>query len=755
MYAHTRLRLGCTDWEPLETHLFAVADRAANFAEVFGGGVLGHAVGCWHDLGKASLAFQRDVLGFNADEAASDLAIENEAATRHKIRVDHSTAGARHAVNEVGPEIGTWLAYAIAGHHGRLPNYNGDGKGGTLKERLDPASRTIPEITPSRRILNAVDLQGVRPPLLIPATDQALAPFQISVLIRTLYSALIDADRLETEKFCDASRAACRPGHPPEPGVLIGRLNAYLDALAGDQSNKLTPVNRHRARVLAACREKAALSPGVFTLTVPTGGGKTLASMVFALEHAKHHGQRRVVFALPFTSIIEQTAEVYRDVFGGRYILEHHSNLDRERTDRRSLTTQMTAENFDAPVIVTTNVQLFESLFSAHGSSCRKLHNLVGSVIVLDEAQTIPPHLLRPTLAMIEELVRNYRCTVVLCTATQPAVAKREGFDIGLENTTEIISDPPALYGAMKRVEVQHLGPKDDGQLTERLAGYPQVLCIVNTRKHAAELATRLQAHGPVVHLSAMMCPQHRSERVAEIKQALLDRKPIRVVSTQVIEAGVDVDFPVVFRALAGFDSIAQAAGRCNREGKHDRGRVFVFETEHPPAPSMRVQLYAARELIKTHPDPLQLGAIEAYFQQVYWRRSHEGKKPWDTHDVMGCFETTRIHQFRDADERFRWIDSTTTPILVPHGERGRRLIDHLRHTDDPDWRQLRAAQRYSVSVYDNQLQQLLDNTTVTNDLNEAFAGRFWVLTNEEAYDPTFGLRLDVDGIGIDSLISY
>ena len=752
MYAHTKPGQDKTHWEPLTVHLNEVAHRASTFAAAFGAAELAKAAGWWHDLGKASQAFQRDVLGSGGDEAAANAGDDTENQhTARRRRIDHSTAGARHAAKQLGSGYGALIAYGILGHHGRLPDHSGDGSDATFKHRMDPLSYTIEPVEPAHDIPHTMapetaHTKGFDPGL----ADDPLRAFRCSLLIRMLYSALVDADRLATEHFCDPERAAQRPATSPTPQMLRQMLDTHLEALRNKRAGNPAPVDTHRAQVLAACRKKSDVTPGIFTLTVPTGGGKTLASMAFALGHAQHHGQRRVLVALPYTSIIEQTAQTYRRVFGDTHILEHHSNLDQATRNRRGLTQQMAAENFDAPIVVTTNVQLFESLFSSHGSTCRKLHRIAQSVIILDEAQSIPPHLLRPTLAVLQELVRNYGCTVVLCTATQPAINLRPDFPIGLD-TTEIIPNPKAVYQAMRRVEVsQQAGLLDDKILAGRLAEHPQALCVVNTKKHAAALTKSLLAHAhahahdteAVVHLSAAMCPQHRSELVAHIKQRLDDNLPITVVSTQVIEAGVDVDFPVVYRSIAGFDSIAQAAGRCNREGRRDTGHVFLFATEHSPPKSLRAQIDAARDLLPDHPDPLALDAIESYFRRVYWRRSHEGKKAWDTQDVMGCFKSETIHQFREADSRFRWIDSPTTAIIVPHGKRGPAIIDHLRTADEPDWQLLRDTQRYSVSIRDHQLDVLRENTAVT----ECFDGRFWILNNPDAYDDLLGLRFDVEG---------
>ncbi len=761
MFAHSSKCEG-QPWEPLEDHLLAVASRAAGFCDAFGARELGRLAGGWHDLGKSSLAFQRYVLGAYADEADSDFPEDdaNPLPTRvPRKRVDHSTAGAQHAERTLPAPFNNVLAYAIAAHHGRLPDWDAAASDATLPKRL--AKRIEPLQT-----LEAVPLSPADPPALI-SPDYKIDPdrqaFQLALLTRMIYSALVDADRLETERYYFPDRAALRPGKPSPPAELLRQLDHFIVELrAKRQGDLAAPVDRHRDAVLADCRSKATLPPGVFSLTVPTGGGKTLASMAFALTHAAHHGHRRVLYALPYTSIIEQTAATFSQVFTNPDdVLEHHSNFDtaaRFDDTRRRSSYEMAAENFDATVIVTTNVQLFESLFSAHRSTCRKLHRLAGSVIVLDEAQCIPPRLLRPTLAVLEELVRNYRCTLVLCTATQPAITVREEFPIGMSGVTEIVDHPQTLYAQMKRVAVQDLGPCEDDALAARIAGHDAALCIVNTRRHAAELTrlTREAGAEDVIHLSAAMCPAHRRTLVQDIKARLADKAPCRVVSTQVIEAGVDVDFPAVYRAIAGFDSIAQAAGRCNREGRSAVGEVYVFETHHKPAMSMLDSVSAARALFPDHRDPLALDAIEAYFRRVYWSEGQKGQRPWDTKDVMGSF-TCQNHNrkficafnFRQAEERFRWIDSVTTTIIVPYGD-GQQLIDRIRLADEPDWTLLRQAQQFGVAVYGPEFDKLLQNQTIS----PYFDGCVWVLNRPEAYDPVLGLRVDIAGMDPDFLAS-
>ena len=430
---------------------------------------------------------------------------------------------------------------------------------------------------------------------------------------------------------------------------------------------------------------------------MPTGGGKTFASLAFALHHAhRHRGLRRVVVAIPFTSIIEQTAEEYRKALGplaNLGLIEHHSNLDPKRDTRAN---NLAAENWDAPLVVTTNVQLYESLFAAKTTPCRKLHRLAGSVIILDEAQTLPVELLAPTLAALKELVARYGCTVVLCTATQPALEHRpRDFEVGLAGVRPIVDDVNSLHAALKRVEVSRLGVLADEQLVERLAAERAALCVVNTRPHAAglfdKLVSRLGSANGCYHLSTFMCAQHRRDALAEIRRRLKDGKPCRLVSTQLIEAGVDVDFPAVYRAPAGFDSIAQAAGRCNREGnlkgedgRPATGRVYLFDTEAPPPPGMlRQSAEKARELSDAHPDPLTPPAVEAYFRLFYWSRQHE----WDKHGVLPHFGYPHPpglppFMYRQAADAYRIIREEQTPILVPYTKEGR--ADARRAADGP-----------------------------------------------------------------------
>ena len=429
--------------------------------------------GLWHDLGKYSDAFQR----YLRTASSPDPHIAD--ALRGPSRIDHSTAGAQHAVASLGIP-GHLVAYPIAGHHSGLLDGLGDGQ--CMEARLTKS------VEPWSHALNTI---GSAPALELPAfVAKALGcrdAFSVAFFVRMVFSCLVDADSLDTERFMNPERAAARPTWPAD---VLKRMEASLDAYMSRLKRALTPVNVERAMVREVCRAAAAKCPGVFSLTVPTGGGKTLSSLAFALRHAQRHGLRRVVYVVPFTTITEQIAEQFRHVMqplgDGDPVVEHHSTLD---AGSETTASRLATENWDAPLVVTTAVQFYDSLFAARPSRCRKLHNLAKAVIVLDEAQTLPVDYLDPCLRVLRELTANYGSTAVLCTATQPAVQRRDDFGIGLDGVREIVPDPPRLYARLKRVDVEHLSQRNDASLAEDIMAHEQVLCIVNTRRHARTLS--------------------------------------------------------------------------------------------------------------------------------------------------------------------------------------------------------------------------------------------------------------------------
>lgn len=722
-YAHSTDDPDKHDWQLLQDHLQNVADIASEFADDFHAGDLAYAGGLLHDIGKYSPEFQRRLEG--AD-----------------IRVDHSTAGAREARVLYHWQLSRILEYIITGHHGGILNYGSSESG--LQERL--GNKYLPDYSAYRKEISIPDLAHFHPRL---RPIQKKMGFSIAFFTRMLYSCLVDADSLDTEGFADPGSASLR-GRYESFESLSRKFDDYMAALLSDAEE--TAINRYRREIYEQCREKAALPPQMFTLTVPTGGGKTLSSMAFALDHLKQHGLKRIFYVIPYTSIIEQNAAKFREIFGSRNVLEHHSNFDPKTIDdddvgsvKRFL--QLSAENWDMPIVVTTNVQFFESLFSNKRSRCRKIHNLAGSVIVLDEAQMLPTEYLKPCLQALSELVRNYGSTAVICTATQPKISSLLDECI---RPVEIMQSPAELYEAFRRVRVNDLGPLSDEELSARLQEHSQVLCIVNTRAHAQHLHAALSKHGRCFHLSARMCPIHRRKQLGEIKKLLREGAECRVISTQLIEAGVDIDFPVVYRAIAGIDSVAQAAGRCNREGKAERGEVYVFRSteRYGRATSwQRLTAEIGRMTMDTHEDPLSLPAVENYFQKLY---SYKGDDGLDRKEILPSFEKgfgELAFPFEDVGWAFSIIEQGTKDLIVPYGEEGKALLDELRASESP-WKYARRLQGYTINIYPDEFRELERANTI-----DLLGDRFYVLSDIGEYSEETGLINRKDNGGEGSLL--
>ena len=726
-YAHSPSDENPELWQPLDEHLRNVAETAGSFASEFGCEQWGFSIGLQHDIGKACDIFQERLKGSGK-------------------RVDHASPGAALAIEEyhdpnLNDLVGHTMALAIAGHHGGIPNYllqEKDGRSplserlakvssdqpGVLSERLGemglvvPALHDLEEQPAVRRLL---DVQHSSSPQLL---DFDRFGFSSTVFCRMLFSCLVDADYLDTERFLTpgAYEERCS-GSYDSIATLEKRLDDYMAQLEGKAPD--TEVNRARASVLEDCRSKADSPQGLFTLTVPTGGGKTLASLAFALRHARINGARRVIFAIPYTSIVDQNAAVFRRVLGAENVLEHHSNYDFEAAGgKRGRYERLAVQNWDAPVIVTTNVQLLESLFSNRPGKCRKLHNIVGSVIVLDEAQTLPDDLLMPTLAMFEELCDRYRTSIVLCTATQPAL--RTHWPYGSQ-PAEIVTHRDGFETAFgHRVHFNMLGEVDEELLAERVGAERQALCIVDTKRKARTLFERVselvsdndgvgkterQPDG-VFHLSANMTPLHRSAILDEIRRRLASGARCLVISTQLIEAGVDVDFPVVFREMAGVDSLFQAAGRCNREGRRTAGEVWVFDLadEQPSSKAPLGQAWIARMkeisrlLLKDPERPFDDRLVEDFFRERYLRAKLDAR---EVYKLLADSEIVRKMSLSTSclervAKRYRIIDDSSIPIFVPWGEEGRRLFVRLQREVEhgtPPAAMTMALQRSSVSV--------------------------------------------------------
>lgn len=710
-YAHSLDGKAPSDWQPLEEHLKNVAEMASSFADAYGAGEWGYLAGLWHDIGKYSDEFQK-MLGA---KEGNDAHIETKPG-----RVDHSTAGAQHAFKLL-KDKGKILAYAIAGHHAGLP----DGKSNNDSCLIKRLEKRIPNYSSCQdQIFNIPTLNDL--PF---ALDQKRFGFQLSFFARMIFSSLVDADFLDTEAFMDSEKSLWRKGYS-DLSEMDNRLTSALNELIGSASDTL--INEHRTKILKNCFDAAEFPQGLFSLTVPTGGGKTLSSLAFAMKHALKHGLERIIYVIPYTSIIEQNAAVFREILGEDAVLEHHSNFEPKEEDHRS---RLAGENWDAPLIVTTNVQFFESLYRCRSSRCRKIHNIAKSVVILDEAQMLPVPLLRPCMEVLRELSSTYRTTIVLCTATQPALSTNENFKDGLDGVREIIPNPTKLYNLFKRIHIEILPALSDDVLADRLNAHEQVLCIVNTRKHARLIFESIRDQEDCYHLSALMCPAHRTQKFKEIRSTLSSGFPCRVVSTQLIEAGVDIDFPVVFRSMAGIDSIAQAAGRCNREGKLcEGGQVFVFSPEDGLPPGhFRQTAQTAEGVMRHHKDLLSQEAVTEYFRTLYWMKGEQLDEYRILDDLAEGAKKGNF-PFRVVDKKFKIIEDGTESIIIPWNEEAEKIISGLRYSKYPALF-ARKAQRFTVQVYPKVLSSLECSGSV-----ERLHGQYCVLINMDIYRDDLGL---------------
>ncbi len=712
-YAHSTDNPDKSDWQRLEDHLQGVATLAEDYAAVFGAEEWGKLAGLLHDSGKATVGFQQRLEGSSR-------------------KVDHSTFGARLAQESTGP-LGLLLSYVIAGHHGGLMD------GGTQETELHYRLKygNVPEDTLLPEFIEVKSM--LRWPLAKP--EEKTAGFSMAFFVRMLFSCLVDADFFDTEAFCTPEQAAARASIDQQQlADLQNKLNLHLQTLT--QNAIQTPVNRLRQDILGQCRLQARLPPQIFSLTVPTGGGKTLSSLAFALDHAVANGLRRVIYAIPFTSIIEQNARVFQDILGRESVLEHHCNFkEKDEPEEAAYNRKrgLAAENWDAPVVVTTNVQFFESLFSNKPSRCRKLHNIAGSVIVLDEAQAIPTEYLEPCLAALRELVERYNCSLVLCTATQPALDDN-ALHTRLPKIHEIIDKPQQLYADLRRTQVEFVGRLSDDELSSLLAEQDQALCIVATKPQARKLFEMLQEAEGNFHLSTNMYPEHRRRILDVIRTRLKQNLPCRVVSTSLVEAGVDLDFPVVYRAMAGLDSIAQAAGRCNREGKMaELGRVYVYEPEQPSRmPWVKRCASRAEEALRSLPDaePIGLELMRRFFALLYDVQDLDKKKILSSFPDQKQIQLSRdfYFPFRSVAENFRFIEDESIGLIIPIEQEAEKLVQQLRYAEFAR-SVIRKLQSYTVSVRSHELSALH-----TAGALEMVGGQFPVLRNLKAYKEGTGL---------------
>lgn len=725
-YAHSLPDQDIEKWQPLEAHLRKVARLASDFARPFGGDQWACLAGLWHDLGKYSKEFQQKLYAANGIEAHLET---------NPGKVVHSEAGGHLASLKGWSGADRVLSWLIMGHHTGLTDYSSDQIG---KKALEPKMRRTEQ---SKRILENVPAHISEQPMPHQPIPSGADP---AFFIRMLFSCLVDADFLDTEDFMNKGKSDLRKHEYPDFKMLLLAFESYMDKVC--EKAEPTDVNRLRAEILGQSKKAAEKAPGIFSLSVPTGGGKTLSSMAFALKHVVKFTKSRIIYVIPYTSIIEQTADVFRRIPGfEESVVEHHCNIAEASESKESVRNRLAAENWDAPIIVTTSVQFFESLFACKTSRCRKLHNIANSVIIFDEAQCLPPKYLRPVVFAIRELYRHYGVTPLICTATQPVLTQTEQFDFRFregfgKDPVPIYDEPDDLAIRLKRTRLElyggHLEPVGFEEIARSiLAEGKPVLCIVNRKDDARFLAGLLPAD-QTVHLSTNMCAAHRSQILLNIKIRLKKwDRPFWVISTSLVEAGVDIDFPVVYRALAGLDSIAQAAGRCNREGQlGGLGKVVVFVPEAQPGymrqPASITGELMGRSDLSTLLTPLN---YEAYFRRRFWLL---GEKALDEKNIMQlCSGRTMNYSFRTTAERFKFIeDEWQKDVVAPYGQ-AHTIIDRLTKEHWNEKMLLRKLQRYSVSIPERLFQPLLRQ----DDIRECnhYPGLF--MLDATLYDDAYG----------------
>ncbi|MGL4944431.1 MAG: CRISPR-associated helicase Cas3' [Thermoguttaceae bacterium] len=743
-YAHTKKGMPPEQWQLITEHADQTSVRAAEFARPFGSEAWAKIAAILHDLGKYDARFQ------------NKLYKENGFTCPYRVPsgVNHSGHGAAFAEEKFGKNLGRTLAYLIAGHHAGLPDYQSDRTGtASLVCRMTEAKDNLNKI---RQELPQ-SLERLETNLKLP---RGVTPENYHLWVRMLFSCLVDADWLDTERFMNPERFAKRPSFPSleELGEMFWQS---MNATEANADTSL-PINHIRHEIFEACCLAASKPPGLFTLTVPTGGGKTLSSVAFAIKHAQLHKLRRLIYVIPYTSIIEQTAAILRSIFGDANVVEHHSNIDRSAggVDEDTATAlEMAAENWDAPIIVTTNVQFFESLYAARPSRCRKLHNIAESVVVLDEAQLITPEYLTPCIDVLNHLAATFRTSIVLCTATQPAFSDLPASLPKLNHATEIVPEPQRYYQSLQRVEYQF--PNDPNrpmtweELAETLQQHDRVLCVVNTRRDCRKLYELVKKYDDsAVHLSALMCGEHRSDVIKNIKERLKSGTgPLRVISTQLVEAGVDIDFPVVFRAMAGLDSIVQAAGRCNREGRlPNMGKMFVFVPETDVLHGLIGKgVSTTRELLLSG-DPINAhdpATYTRYFAGFYSSLNDTGQEFID--DLLPTHHDGSVY-FRDVGDHFRLIDDKDSiAVIVKYGQ-SVAWIDQLRK-EGPSRDLMRSLQRYTVNLRKYAFDKLVDSGAIVqlNFHNKPIDIYYQNL--DSVYDSVFGLDAEFTGLSAEELV--
>ena len=800
--------------QSLQTHLIETAEIAKLLAAKLDLDQAGELLGLMHDFGKYSQDFQeyiKSVTGINPD--ADDYVLPNGK------KIDHSTAGTQWVYRElrkfgaaqgIGELFGQMLGLCIASHHGEgLIDCLDDEGNAVWKKRFEKDDELTHLAECEQNADEAVQqkarelvgenlirslLKAVKPILSDPASNDKIKEFYLGCLTRFLFSCLIDADRINSSDFeREAQKEVRRLTEKTNWQTAIDKLEAKLAGFENRPAEEIKPIDEIRRKISDDCLKRASDSQGIYTLTVPTGGGKTLASLRYALHHAQKHHLDRIIYIIPYTSIIDQNAQAVREILGGDWVLEHHSNLEPEK---QSWQDKLLSENWDKPIVFTTMVQFLDAWFGGGTRGARHIHPMINAVLIFDEIQTLPVKCVHLFCNVLNWLTTFGKSTAVLCTATQPLLGesglqhfpkhKRESIAArGLLKQpahAEIMGehqDLDKLFADLSRVEIR-FNEKAGGWnvqeagafLLEQFQTTPSCLFIVNTKKWAQELYQYCQRQNvppeALFHLSTNQCAAHRKAIFDTIKARLKNKQPVICISTQLIEAGVDISMACVIRALGGLDSIAQAAGRCNRHGEKDgKGQVWVLNLQEQDFTRILPDIQAG----KTHAervfrdfvgqDILQPVAMERYFEYYFYQRSDEmsysvknsatgSLLDWLSDNALNPYGEKNnkrskplpllMQSFKSAGRAFQVIDAPTHAVIVPYGE-GAELIAKLCGEWDPKEmrRTLQKAQRYSVNVFPN----VWDKLQKENALHETIEGSGIYYLNERYYNDEFGLSLD------------
>lgn len=635
--------------------------------------------GLIHDIGKYSEDFQKYISGESTQ------------------KVRHSIYGALYAWNNSLTEI----AVPVFGHHSGLPNCQEMAikikieqlESTTFDSLLDTWQSDMKERLqiPGRNVLFTPDPSNILP---------------CELITRMIFSSLVDADSLDTERHFYANRFNSRRCSPFDSEIMLSMLKTRLDTLENNQQKVTTPMNVLRRNVRLYAESKANMSQGFFSLTLPTGLGKTLCSINWALHHASHHSNiRRIIIVLPFISIIDQTAKELKEIFNnGDYVLEHHSNVIYEENDKDENfdVKQLATENWDYPIIVTTSVQFFESLFSNSRSQCRKLHNIQDSIIIFDEIQTLPLEVTGPTLLALSNLQKLCRCSMLFCTATQPDFETRKGFE-GIDNIEPLVENPEQVFKQTRRVTYCPMNNYEELSISELsdsvITRQESALVVFNTKKKARifyEAVKEINSYR-VFHLSTNMCPVHRKAVIGEIRDALRKEEHIIVSSTQLIEAGVDMDFPTVYRELAPLASIIQSAGRCNREGNKDNGNVYLFALTESGQPSKQYSSWTSFANMHYRGKEERLYVHDFYSE--YYRNLVEYEGGTDKWNIVNDMKNW---SFQTVADKYKIIDNNAQSVFVyMYNDDSRKLYDEkIKNVEYLKRHDAQLVSQYSVQVY-------------------------------------------------------